>query len=56
MGGGPREYPDPPALPDEPSGPPEARRDPVTSDRRVAVAAVAVPGEADVVRPARAAR
>src|SRR3954453_13455687 len=35
MGGGPREYPDPPALPDEPSCPPEARRDLVTPDRRL---------------------
>jgi penicillin-binding protein 2 len=56
MGGGPREYPDPPALPDEPSGPPEARREPVTPDRRLAVAAVAVARDADLVRSASAAR
>ena len=31
LGGGPREYPDPPLLPDEPIGPPQARREPATS-------------------------
>ena len=39
MGGGPREYPDPPALPDEPSGPPEAREEPATAAPRTAAQA-----------------
>jgi len=54
--GGPRDYPDPPSLPDEPSGPPEARREPVTPERRLAVAAVAVSRDADLVRAAGAPR
>jgi hypothetical protein len=36
LGGGPREYPDPPALPDEPSGPPEAQHEAIVPERRTA--------------------
>jgi len=56
MGGGPREYPDPPALPDEPSGPPEARREPVAPDHRLALAAVEVSRAAGLARSAGAMR
>jgi penicillin-binding protein 2 len=56
LGGGPREYPDPPALPDEPSGPPEARQELVTPDRRLAQAAVDTSRGGDVVRAASTAR
>ena len=48
---GPREYPDPPSLPEgEPAGPPEARREPATVDPRLAQVTVPNANEKSAIR------